>query len=62
MSDTRPDARRLTRTTSARRERGHLRDHLVDLMDANAPISETQPIRERIQQLNTQIEREDGHR
>ena len=55
------DDARLTGTTDARRERGRLRDQLANLMQTDAPGTEVEPIRARIQQLNTHIQEQDGH-
>lgn len=55
------DVQRMTSTTDARRERGRLRDQLANLMQTDAPRAEVEPIRARIQQLNTQIQEQDGH-
>lgn len=56
------DAARLTRTSDARRERGRLRDQLTNLMQTDAPRTEVEPIRARIQQLNSRIQEQDSHR
>jgi hypothetical protein len=56
------DVQRMTRTSDARRERGRLRAQLADLIQTDAPRSEFEPIRVRIQQLNAHIQEQDGQR
>ncbi|MDJ0335358.1 DUF4314 domain-containing protein [Salinibacterium sp. G-O1] len=56
------DVQRMTGTTDARSRRGRLRMQLAELMDSNAPRAEIEAVRSQIQQLNIQIEEQDGHR
>ncbi len=54
--------RRTTRTTETRLARGRFRMQLAALMDTNAPRAEVESVRTQIQQLNAQVEEQDGHR